>query len=264
LIFFLTLTVISLLVFSKNVYSENIDFDKNIDQKKQSGYFYLSNSLQALQDDDFSNPGIFSIELGKELWEEKDGDTGFSCSSCHQDAAISMAGMAAKYPKLDAGKGKLVNLELMINGMREEYMTAKPYAYESDEMLALTAYLTEQSRGYYLKVKIDGQEKKFFDRGREFYFQPRGQLDLACNQCHDDLAGQKLRGDTISQAQIESFPIYRLMWKSTASRHRMFAWCNSALRAEPFSLGSEEYINLELYLAWRGEGLLFGAPGVRR
>jgi sulfur-oxidizing protein SoxA len=262
-IILLTLTVILLLVFSKTVYSENLYFGTTIDQKKESGYHYLSKDLQALQDDDFLNPGIFSIDLGRELWQKKDGEKGFSCASCHQDAAESMTGIAAGYPKIDTNKGKLVNLELMINNMRAEHMTAKPYLYESEEMLALTAYLTDQSRGYPLQVKTNGPAKVFFEKGREFYFQRRGQLDLSCNQCHDDLAGQKLRGDTISQGQVEGFPIYRLMWRSSASRHRMFAWCNSALRAEPFQLGSEEYLNLELYLAWRGKGLLIGAPGVR-
>ena len=264
LILSLTFTVILFFVLSKAVYSVDLDSDAPIDQKKHSGYHYLSKDLQALQDDDFLNPGIFTIERGREIWYTKEGDKGFSCASCHQDAVESMAGIAARYPKVDTDQGKLVNLELMINNMRVEHMGAMPYIYETEEMLALTAYLTDQSREYPLKVKISGHAKVFFDRGQDFYFKRRGQLDLACNQCHDELAGQKLRGDTISQGQIEAFPIYRLMWRSSASRHRMFAWCNSALRAEPFALGSEEYLNLELYLAWRGQGLLIGAPGVRR
>jgi sulfur-oxidizing protein SoxA len=44
----------------------------------------------------------------------------------------------------------------------------------------------------------------------------------------------------------------------------MFAWCNSALRAEPFESGSPEYLALELYLAWRGRTLPIAVPGVRR
>ena len=48
------------------------------------------------------------------------------------------------------------------------------------------------------------------------------------------------------------------------STHRMFAWCNNAMRAEPFPSASEEYLNLELYVAWRGRGLPIEAPAVRR
>ena len=104
----------------------------------------------------------------------------------------------------------------------------------------------------------------FFESGREFFFRRRGQLNIACSQCHDDLAGQKLRGDTISQGQVNGFPIYRLMWRSMASRHRMFAWCNNAVRAEPYSAGSPEYLALELYMAWRARGLPLETPAVRR
>ena len=85
-----------------------------------------------------------------------------------------------------------------------------------------------------------------------------------CAQCHDDLAGEKLRGDTNSQGQTNGFPIYRLMWRSMASTHRMFEWCNVSLRAEPHALGSPEYLALELYVAWRGNGLPVEAPAVRR
>ena len=175
-----------------------------------------------------------------------------------------MIGVAAHYPKFDEDKGSIINLELLINEMRNKYMNAEPYKYESDEMLSLTAFITYQSYGYPIEVSINGPSLKFFNAGKDFYFKRRGQLNLACNQCHDKLVGEKIRGDTISQGQIDDFPIFRLMWQSLASRHRMFSWCNSALRAEPFELGSEEFLNLELYIAWRGRGLSVQSPGVRR
>src|SRR5690606_10625081 len=148
--------------------------------------------------------------------------------------------------------------------MRTEYMEAEPYIYESPEMLALTTYVAHQSRGMPLAVDVDGPAKPHFEKGRDFYFERRGQLDLSCNQCHDDLVGMRLRGDLISQGHVNGFPFYRLMWNSMASTHRMFAWCNSSVRSEPFELGSEEYLNLELYVAWRGLGLPIETPAVRR
>jgi sulfur-oxidizing protein SoxA len=48
------------------------------------------------------------------------------------------------------------------------------------------------------------------------------------------------------------------------STHRMFAWCNEAVRAEPYAPGSQEYIDLELFERWRGRGLIVEAPAVRR
>lgn len=231
---------------------------------RKSGYLFLSEGTRALQDDDFQNPGLFALERGRELWNRADGAEGLSCASCHGDAEGSMSGVAAHYPKYDAGRGGLVNLELRLNDERIGRMKAGPFPYESEDMLALAAFVAYQSRGEPMAVDIDGPLRPFFERGRAFYNQRRGQLDLACTQCHDGLVGSRLRGDLISQGQINGFPLYRLTWRAMASRHRMFAWCNSSVRAEPYAYGSEEYLSLELFLAWRGRGLPIEAPAIRR
>ena len=175
-----------------------------------------------------------------------------------------MRGVAARYPRLDGESGGLINLELRINAERAKRKIAPALAYASPEMLALTAFISHQSRGEVMAVDIDGPARPFFERGREFYYQRRGQLDLSCNQCHEDRVGEKLRGDVISQGQINGFPIYRLTWNAMATRHRMFEWCNTSVRSEPHALGSPEYLELELYVAWRGRGLPIESPAVRR
>jgi sulfur-oxidizing protein SoxA len=230
---------------------------------RRSGYLYLGEQTRALQDDDFLNSGIFAVERGEEIWNAERAHPGPSCASCHGDAATSMRGVAARYPQYDSERGGIVNLELRINEWHSKYTEAAPLPYESEDLLALTAYVTFQSRGVPMKVDVSGEAQTFFEKGRAFYFRRRGQLDLACSQCHDDLAGQRLRADPISQGQINGFPFYRLRWRSMGSRHRMFGWCNLAVRAEPYELGSEEYLNLELYVAWRGRGLPMEAPAVR-
>ncbi len=228
-----------------------------------SGYHYMGGQIQALQDDDFLNPGIFAVERGEEIWSAVEGDKGLSCQSCHGDAADSMKGVAARYPQYDENSANLVNLESRINEMRATYMDASEFPLETDEMLSLAAYVAFQSRGMPMQVEISGEAKRFWDRGKEFYFTRRGQLDLSCSQCHDELAGRRLRGDTISQGHVNGFPFYRVQWGTMGSRHRMFRWCNWAVRAETHELGSPEYLSLELYLAWRGGGLPIEAPSVR-
>ena len=228
-----------------------------------SGYHYMGEQVRALQDDEFLNPGMFSVERGGELWSLPEGAAGHSCASCHGDAARSMRGVAARYPAFVPELGGLVNLELRINEMRTEYMDAPALPMESEELLALAAFLTFQSRGMPMNVDTSGQARRFWEEGRAFYERRRGQLDLACHQCHDRLAGLRLRGDRISQGHVNGFPFYRLMWRSMGSRHRMFRWCNWAVRAETYELGSPEYLSLELYVAWRGRGLPIEAPAVR-
>lgn len=233
-------------------------------EDRKSGYFYMGTQTRALQDDEFLNPGVFAIDQGKAIWNKSDGPKGQSCAACHGNAEQTMKGVAAKYPRFDDGKGGVINLELVINRERTERMGAAPLEYESDALLALTTYITYQSRGLTREPVITGPAAPFFEQGKEFFFTRRGQLDLSCAQCHDDRAGGKLRGDTISQGQINGFPFYRLIWRSMGSTHRMFQWCNTSMRAEPFAMGSEEYLNLELYVAWRGRGLLIETPAVRK
>ena len=228
-----------------------------------SGYHYMGEQVRALQDDEFLNPGLFAIEHGVELWSTPMGTKGNSCLSCHEDASESMRGVAARYPQFDEELGSLVNLEARINEMLTAYMDAPAFPQESDELLSLTAFVAHQSQGIPIDVDVSGEAERYWQEGQEFYTQRRGQLNLSCNQCHDDLAGFNLRGDRISQGHVNGFPVYRLMWNSMGSRHRMFRWCNWAVRAEPYELGSAEYLSLELYLAWRSRGLPIEAPAVR-
>ena len=233
-------------------------------EDRKSGYFYLGAQTRALQDDDFLNPGMFAVDQGKAIWNKIDGGQGQSCASCHGNAEQTMKGVAAKFPRYDAAKGSIINLELFVNRERTQRMGAAPLEYESEALLNLATYITYQSRGIARDPVVTGPAAPFFAQGKEFFFTRRGQLDLSCAQCHDDRAGGKLRGDTISQGQVNGFPFYRLIWRGMGSTHRMFQWCNTSMRAEPFPLGAEEYLNLELYVAWRGRGLLIETPAVRK
>ncbi len=228
-----------------------------------SGYRFMGPQVQQLQDDDFLNPGWFAVEFGAELWQEKAGDRNLSCQSCHGDASESMRGVAARYPQYDEHRTGLINLEGRINEMRSRYMNAAEYPLESEQLLAITAYVTHQANGSPMNVDITGKAAPYWQQGRDLYTRRQGQLDLACSQCHDERAGLMLRGDRISQGHVNGFPVYRLIWRSMGSRHRMFRWCNWAVRAEPHELGSDEYLSLELYLAWRGRGLPIESPAVR-
>ncbi len=231
---------------------------------RRSGYTFLSEENQRLQDDDFANPGLLWVERGRDLWRQVDGPSAKSCASCHGDAADSMRGVRTRYPRFDPRHGKLLNLEEQINRCRAEHLHATPYPYEAEALLALTAYVDHQSHGMPLKVRVDGPAQPFFEAGKVFFYQRRGQLDLACAHCHEQYAGQRLRGEVVSQGQINGFPVYRFTWQTLGSTHRMFEWCNASVRAQPYAYGSDEYVNLELYLAWRGRGLPVETPAVRR
>ena len=232
-------------------------------EDRRSGYTYRTDEIRAMQVDTFQNPGMLWVEEGADLWTTVDGKAGKSCSTCHGDAAASMKGVGARYPVMDEGMGKLKNVEQQINICREKNMEAAPYKWESKEMLSMASFVNHQSLGMPIDVKVDGAASPFFEKGKAFYYERRGQLDMGCNQCHDDNAGNMIRADTLSQGQGNGFPTYRLKWQKAGSLHRRFRGCNKQVRSTPFGYGSDEYVNLELYVKYRGRGLPVETPAVR-
>jgi sulfur-oxidizing protein SoxA len=209
----------------------------------RSGYTYAKAETQAIQDDEFENPAFLWVDYGEELWDTAEGEAGKSCASCHGDATESIAEVGASYPVYNEAWGKLMNLEQRINQCREENMQAEPWKWETRELLGMTAYVRHQSSDKPVNVKIDGKAAPFYEKGKEFYYQRRGQLDMACSNCHEDNAGGQLRANILSQGQSNGFPTYRLKWQGVGSLHRRFRGCNKQVRAEPFGYGSDEYVN---------------------
>ncbi|HEX6958204.1 MAG TPA: sulfur oxidation c-type cytochrome SoxA [Ferrovibrio sp.] len=245
-------------------YKANPKYADFINGDKISGYVFASPETQAMQDDEFENPGMLAVQDGEAEWNKVEGAAGKSCASCHGDAAKSMKGVAVTYPKYEPKMGKLAALEHRINLCRTEYMKAPALKWDSKPLLGLDAYVEYQSRGMPINVKIDGPAAPFFEKGKEFYYTRRGQMDIACAQCHEQNAGKNLGVENVSQGQSNGYPTYRLKWQSFGSLHRRFQGCNQEVRAQPYPRGSDEYTNLELYVAWRGNGLKSEAPSVRR
>lgn len=172
--------------------------------------------------------------------------------------------MWTRYPRIDAGAGRLINLEGRIQQCRERRQQAAPLKYESAELLALTAYVAHQSRGMPMNAIIDWQNRRNFEAGRAMYYRRVGQMNLSCAQCHQENWGRKLGPETISQGHGAAYPTYRLEWQTMGSLHRRFRSCLSGVRAELLPQGAPEFLDLELYLAWRANGLAIETPGVRR
>jgi sulfur-oxidizing protein SoxA len=175
-----------------------------------------------------------------------------------------MKGVAARYPRVDPGTARLVNLVGRINLCRARNQQAEELRYESGELLALATYIAHQSRGMAVSVTLDWQNRTNFERGRELYNRRMGQMNLACTHCHDRSWGKKLAAETVSQGHGNGFPAYRLEWQSVGSLQRRIRACFYGVRAEMPPYGAQELLDLELYLAWRGGGLPVEAPGVRR
>ncbi len=131
-------------------------------------------------------------------------------------------------------------------------------------MLSASSLVRLQSRGMPVQVKIDGEAAPFYAKGKAFYEQRRGQLDMACVHCHVQNHGKYVRSEHLSQGMPNGFPTYRLKWQKLGSLHRRFRGCNKNIRAEPYKQGTPEYTELELYVMSRANGLPVESPSVRK
>ena len=230
----------------------------------RGGSEFQSPEVQAMQSDAFANPGSLWLTRGEKLWEERRGEANVACASCHGKAAASMKGVAARYPRHDAGLGRVVDLEQRIDACVTTRQRAPALAWESEQMLALTAFISAQSNGARIDVATDGPASATYERGRALYYQRQGQLNIACTHCHDGSWGRTLLNERISQGHPVDWPAYRIEWQTLGSLQRRLRACYFGVRAEMPAFGADDLVALELYLADRAKGLAASVPGVRR
>jgi sulfur-oxidizing protein SoxA len=226
-----------------------------------SGWRFRTDDTQALQLDDFDNPAMLAIDAAADAYATVEGEAGESCASCHGDVE-SFAGLAPTMPKVM--DGKLVVMEDLINNCRTERMKAEALSWNSQELQGMVGLLKLQSRGLPMNVAIDGDASSFWEQGKEMYYTRYGQLELSCANCHEDNWGNMIRADHLSQGQINGFPVYRLKDAALVSVHNRFRGCIRDTMAETFSVGTDEFRALELYVASRGNGLSVETPAVRQ
>jgi L-cysteine S-thiosulfotransferase len=231
--------------------------------ERRSSYSFMTPDTQAIQNDDTTNPGMLWVLDGEALWKSKIGAASKACADCHDDARASMKGVAARYPAFDKGLGHPVDLEQRINLCRTQHQQATPLAYESRDLLALTAFIAQQSRGVAIASGADPQLAPFVAKGHDLFTQRQGQLNLGCANCHDDNWDRHLAGSAITQAHPTGYPLYRLEWQSLGSLQRRLRSCISGIRAQTYDYGAPELVALELYLMSRARGMPMEAPAVR-
>jgi sulfur-oxidizing protein SoxA len=230
---------------------------------RRPGSAYMSPATQAMQRDDVANPAMLWVGDGEALWTQKAGRAAKACADCHGDAKASMRGVAARYPAYDAAAQRPLTLAQRLDACRARHQGAEPLAPESRGRLALESYVALQSRGLPIAPPDDPRLAPHRERGAALWRQRLGQLDLACAQCHDALAGERLGGSVIPEGHPTGYPIYRLEWQSVGSLERRLRGCLTGVRARAPSYGALELVELELHLAARAAGMAVDAPAVR-
>ena len=232
-------------------------------EQRRSGLTFMTPETQTMQNDDTANPGMLWVLDGEALWNRKESNAGKACADCHGNAGASMKGVAARYPAFDKMLGRPVDLEQRINLCRTNHQQAPQLAFESRDLLAITAFIAKQSRGTPIEAGSDPQLEPFIAKGRALYAQRQGQLNLACSNCHDESWDKRLAGSAITQGHATGYPLYRLEWQTLGSLQRRLRACMTGIRAQAYDFGSPELVELELYLMSRARGLQVESPAVR-
>jgi len=208
-------------------------------------------------------PYEFAIEQGEALFG-RPFSNGRGYADCFENDGV---GIRQHFPRFDPVQGEVVTLELAINQCRTHHGEA-PYDWDSEELVALSAFMAWTSRGNAIAVEIpdDPRALAAYDAGKRFYYSKRGQLNFACSDCHVSSAGAWIRADHLSASlgHPSHFPVYRSKLGRMISLHSRFYGCVRDVGARPFEQQSTEFRNLEYFLTYMSNGLPVNGPGARK
>jgi sulfur-oxidizing protein SoxA len=245
---------------------------------------YFKNRFPNTPFNDFVN-GVYSIDAAsREQWEEieefppyelniskgeelfsKPFANGKSYADCFPNGGI---GIAERYPFFDSASGKVITLEASINACRQSN-GEEPLGWQKGAIADISSYMHYTSRGNIINVQIpkgDAGALAAYERGKNHFYAKRGQLNMACADCHVYYSGNKIRADLLSPAlgQVTHFPVYRSKWGGIGTLHRRYGGCNKQVRAKPYSPQSDEYSTLEYFHTYMSNGLEINGPGARK
>ncbi len=203
------------------------------------------------------------IERGEQMWNTPFGN-GKTYSSCFPEGP----GSKHLYPQWSKEQGQVVTLALSINQCREAN-GEEALKYKKGPINDILSFMAWESRGEKTNVvvpKDDPRAVEAYEKGKEFYFTRRGQLNFGCHHCHFTSSGMNLRADILSPAvgQTTGWPVYRSKWGTVGTLHRRYTGCNKQVRAKPFKAQGEEYRNLEFFHTSMSNGIELNGPSSRK
>jgi len=216
----------------------------------KSGSAFLGADLRSLQNDDFANPACCG-GARREAVERARGKTKQSCASCHQDAKRACAVLRRATRR--SMRGQAHEPRSRINACRVERQGAEPFKYESEELLAITAYVARQSKASRSRRASMGWPRLTSKRAKRRTPAPRADEPVVRALPRGELGQAAALGDRQPGPAERLFCIQNGV-ADLGSLERRLRACLSGIRAEMLPYGSAEYLDLELYLAWRAQG----------
>jgi len=234
----------------------------NLEDLKDGTYALNEDARSQWEDIEEFPPYEIDIDKGEGIWNKK-FKNGKSMADCFSGEVSSIRG---RYPYHDEESDQVVTLEGDINKCLKDN-GEKPLKWKKGKLAAVSAYIAYQGRG----GKIDVQPKTekalaWYNKGKNFFYAKRGQLNFSCADCHVYNANNRVRVEPLSAAlgHVTHFPVYRSKWGGLGTLHRRYGGCNKNIRAKPFKAQSPQYRALEYFQAVMSNGMELNGPGARK
>ena len=218
------------------------------------------------------------LSIGKKRWDQK-FKNGKSFSNCFPNGGKRIAGT---YPQFEPSTKQVITIETALNRCLQLHGEPTIAPANVSEMGPLAAYARSLSEGQSLNIRVLGQgARDRFDAGRRLFNARIGQQNYACASCHVQHAGGVYGANstteiaaksptTISGGGLAPAVGQAVSWPrvepggAIRSLHAQFQRCFRRSGAEPFLEGSDEFNNLEYYLAYLSNGLPLRALATTR
>jgi L-cysteine S-thiosulfotransferase len=193
------------------------------------------------------------LSIGKKRWDQKFKD-GKSFSNCFPNGGKRMA---SNYPQFEQSTKQVVTIETALNRCLQLHGETTIPPSNAAEMGPLSAYARSLSENQPLNVRVLGQgARDRFDAGHRLFNARIGQQNFACASCHVQHAGGMYGVGGLAPAVGQAVSWPRVQPGGTIrSLQAQFQRCFQRSGAEPFLEGSDEFNNLEYYLAYLSNGL---------
>ena len=193
------------------------------------------------------------LSIGKKRWEQRFKD-GKSFSNCFPNGGRRMA---SNYPQFEQSTKQVVTIETALNRCLQLHGETTIPPSNAAEMGPLSAYARSLSENQPLNVRVLGQgARDRFDAGHRLFNARIGQQNFACASCHVQHAGGVYGAGGLAPAVGQAVSWPRVQPGGTIrSLQAQFQRCFQRSGAEPFLEGSDEFNNLEYYLAYLSNGL---------
>lgn len=213
-------------------------------------------------------PYEVGLDEGKKMWE-KPFKNGKTFASCFRNDGKKIA---QNYPYWDEATKMVRTAELDINDClkkngEKEFTDLEKDGKARGQLANLVGYFYSMSKGQRIKIDISKPGAiAAYEKGKQYWWAKRGQLNFACADCHMESAGKNLGGNQPLSAALghtTAWPAQRYDWGRIETIHQRYATCNTQIRAASLKHNGEEYRNVQFYETYNSSGLPLTAPDMR-